>query len=313
MVLSTQMRLIRISGPTLALAAAAALGGCSSDEPAGGNGTRVVATTPLVADIARRVAGDPGTVRAMLSPNSDPHEYEPRPSDARSVAEAAVVLRSGGELDEWLTDLVEAAGGDAHVVNLMEAAETIEGDDGADPHWWHDPRNGAAATRAVRDALTRANPDGRDRYARNAARYERELRSVDAAVADCMRAVPRERRKLVTTHDALGYFARRFGIEVIGSVIPSLSTEAQPSAGDTAELIDQIESEGVEVVFAESSVDSKVEEAIAREAGARIGDQLWADGLGPDGSSGDTYLGSLEANADAMVRGFTGGEGGCRR
>jgi ABC-type Zn uptake system ZnuABC Zn-binding protein ZnuA len=311
MVLSAQMRLIRISGA--ALAAAAALGGCGSDESPRGDGMRVVATTPLVADIARQVAGEPDAVSAMLSPNSDPHEYEPRPSDARSVAEAAVVLRSGGELDEWLADLVDAAGGDAAVVSLIDAVETIEGEDGADPHWWHDPRNGVAAARAVRDALASANPDGRARYARNAARYERELRSVDDAIAGCMRGVPRARRKLVTTHDALGYFARRFGIEVIGSVIPSLSTEAQPSAGDTAKLIEQIEREGVEVIFAESSVDSKVEEAIAREAGARIGDQLWADGLGPDGSSGDTYLGSLQSNADAMARGFTGGEGGCPR
>jgi ABC-type Zn uptake system ZnuABC Zn-binding protein ZnuA len=304
------MRLIRISA--LALTAGAVLGACSGDESAGGDTKSVVATTPVVADLARHVAGGRADVDTILAPGSDPHEYEPRPSDARAVAAADVVLRSGGELDEWLSGLIEAAGGDAEVVSLIETVDTLEADDGADPHWWHDPRNAVSAVRAIRDALTRADPGGRDDFARSAARYERELRSVDAALARCMRAVPRERRKLVTTHDALGYFARRYGIEVIGSVIPSLSTEAQPSAGDTAELIEQVEREGVRVIFAESSVNSKVEQAIARETGADVGDELWADGLGPEGSSGHTYVGSLQANADALVRGFSGGERGCR-
>jgi ABC-type Zn uptake system ZnuABC Zn-binding protein ZnuA len=304
------MRLIRISA---GLVAVAALGGCADDEPDGDESVRVVATTPVVADIAGRVAGGRAEIHTLLSPNGDPHEYEPRPSDARAVADADVVLRSGGELDEWLGDLVEAAGGGAPVIDLIDAVDTIEEDGGADPHWWHDPRNGVRAVHAVRDALTRADPGGRRAYARGAAAYGRELRSTDAAIARCMRRVPRARRKLVTTHDALGYFARRYGVEVVGSVIPSLSTEGQPSAGETAELIDQVDREEVRVIFAESSVSSEVEDAVARETGARVGDRVWADGLGPAGSSGDTYVGSLRANADAMVRGFTGGESGCGR
>jgi zinc/manganese transport system substrate-binding protein/manganese/iron transport system substrate-binding protein len=116
----------------------------------------------------------------------------------------------------------------------------------------------------------------------------------------------------VTTHDALGYFARRYGIEAIGSVIPSLSTEAQPSAADADRLVDQIRREGVRVVFAESSVDSKLERAIAEQGGARVGEPLWADTLGPAGSGGATYLESLAANANAMIDGFTGGRATCR-
>jgi ABC-type Zn uptake system ZnuABC Zn-binding protein ZnuA len=305
------MRLIRIS--VGALAAAAALAACGSGGGSGGEGgVRVVATTPVVADLARHVAGDRAGVEAILEPNSDPHEYEPRPSDARAVSEAAVVLRSGGELDEWLAQLAEAAGGDGQVVNLIDSVETIEDEGEPDPHWWHDPVNAAAAVRAIRDALTEADAGGREEYARNAARYEAELHSLDVAISDCVENVPRRQRKLVTTHDALGYFAARYGIEVIGSVIPSLSTEAQPSAGDTARLIDQIEREGVEVIFAESSVSSKVEEAIARESGAEVGDRLWADGLGPEGSSGETYVKSMAANAHALVSGLSGGKGACR-
>ena len=115
----------------------------------------------------------------------------------------------------------------------------------------------------------------------------------------------------MTTHDALGYYARRYGIEVIGTVIPSLSTEGQPSAGDTAELIDTIRATGVKAIFAESSVNPKVEAAIARETGAKVGAALWADTLGPAGSDGATYIGSIESNTKALVDGFTGGAASC--
>lgn len=293
------MRLIRICG---VLAVVVTLSACGSDDD---GSAPVVATTPVAADLAREVAGDEIVVRRILTPNADPHEYEPRPSDAAAIGDADVVLRSGGDLDDWMAELIDASGSDATVISLIASASEIEGD----PHWWHDPTNVVAATRAIRDALGDADPDGQETYARNAARYEEEVLALDARIRKCMDAIPPAQRKLVTTHDALGYFARRYGIEVIGSVIPSLSTEAQPSAGDTAELIEQIKREDVKVVFSESSVNSKVEKAIAREAGAHVGDELWADTLGPHDSDGATYLEAMASNADAMARGFTGGRG----
>jgi zinc/manganese transport system substrate-binding protein/manganese/iron transport system substrate-binding protein len=126
-----------------------------------------------------------------------------------------------------------------------------------------------------------------------------------------MRRVPAARRKLVTTHDALGYYARRYGIQVIGTVIPSLSTAGQPSAGDTAALIATIRRTGVKAVFAESSVNPKVEAAIASATGARVGRALWADSLGPAGSDCATYVKSIAANTRALVDGFSGGAVHC--
>jgi ABC-type Zn uptake system ZnuABC Zn-binding protein ZnuA len=123
--------------------------------------------------------------------------------------------------------------------------------------------------------------------------------------------VPPPKRKIVTTHDALGYFARRYGVEVVGAVIPSLSTQAQASAGDVQRLVEQIRREGVEAVFPESSVNPDIERAIARESGARIGDSLYADSLGPKGSAGETYAGALAADAAALVRGMSGGRVNC--
>ena len=296
------MRIILIYGA--ALLAVTGLTGCGDDDSGSDAAAEVLATTPLVADLARNVGEGRAEVRTMLAANADPHDYEPKPSDAAALADADLVLRSGGDLDEWVEELVDSVGTKGEVVSLSEGDEE-------DPHWWHDPANAVAAVHAIRDALTEADPDGAGVYAKNAKRYEREIRALDAAIARCMDRIPSDRRRLVTTHDALGHFAERYGVEVVGSVIPSLSTAAQPSAGETADLIEQIKREGVRVVFSESSVSSKIEEAIAREADAEVGDELWADGLGPEDSAGATYLQAMASNADAMARGFTDGAVAC--
>lgn len=284
---------------------------CGSDPAGGGGRVAVTATTTQIADLARNVGGKRVEVTGMLAPNSDPHEYEPRPGDIKSLADAKLVLRSGGDLDEWLDGAIDSAGGDARVVTLIDSVERIGEGKKTDPHWWQDPRNAELAVTAIRDALSKADPAGRAEYAANATAYLDRLRELDRAVASCIGAVPAAQRKLVTTHDALGYYARRYGIEVIGTVIPSLSTQGQPSAGETAKLIDTIRRAGVNAIFAESSVNAKVEQAIARETGAKVGRPLWADTLGPKGSDGATYLQSIAANTRALVAGFTGGARSC--
>src|SRR5688572_23935820 len=172
----------------------------------------------------------------MLRPGGDPHDYEPRPSDVAAVAGAQVVFRSGGEVDEWLGDVIGNAGGDAEVVTLFDSVER----DGDDPHWWQDPRNAVRAVEAIRARLARVDPSGGEAHHLIAARLTARLRSLDRAIAACVQRVPRAKRKIVTTHDSLGYFARRYGIDVVGAVIPSLSTHAQASAGDVEELVQQI-------------------------------------------------------------------------
>ena len=267
----------------------------------------VVATTTQVADFARNVGGEHVDVVQILAPNTDPHEYELRPQDVQSVADADVVLRSGGDVDEWIGEAIEGSGTTAPVVDLSHAV-ALHGDD---PHWWQDPHNALAATGEIESALAKADPGHKAAYARAADAYEARLRRLDRDVRACIDKVPTTQRKLVTTHDALGYYARRYGIQVIGAVIPSLSTEGQPSAGDTAELIATIRRAGVKAIFAESSVNPKVEAAIARETGATVGRPLWADTLGPEGSDGATYLQSIAANTDAMADGFSGGRVRC--
>jgi zinc/manganese transport system substrate-binding protein len=297
----------------LVLLATAVATGCGSDSSSGSDAQlTAVATTTEVADLVRQVGGERVDVQGLLSPGADPHGYEPRPSDAASLVDAGVVFKSGGDLDEWLDELIDNAGGDAEVVTLIDSVKTIEGEGETDPHWWQDPRNALLAVAAIRDALSEADPDGRNVYERNAAAYSRELRRLDEQIASCIGKVPAAKRKLVTTHDSLGYFARRYGIDVVGSVIPSLSTQAQPSAGDIADLVDQVRDEGVEAVFPEAETSERLEQALAREAGARVGDPLWADTLGDEDSGAATYLDAMAANTAALVDGMSGGAVSCR-
>lgn len=308
----TPRTLIAILAMSFAATLVAACGGGGGTSTGGNGGLAVVATTTQVGDLARAVAGDRASVTQILMPNSDPHAYEPRPSDANAVAGAAVVLRSGGDLDEWLTDVLENAGSDARVVTMIDAMRTRRLGDEVDPHWWQNPRNGVIAVNRIRDALLRADPAGRAAYTANAAAYVKRLRALDAGIEACIDAVPAQDRKLVTDHDALGYYADRYAITVIGTVLPALSTQAQASAGEVAQLARTIRAEKVKTVFAESSVNRKLADAIARDSGAKVGPYLHADTLGAEGSPGATYLGSLRANTRALVAGFTGRATSCK-
>ena len=308
--------------PALALATLVAVGALLAGCGASGSGNgqlRVVATTPQIADFARAVGGNAVSVDQILQPNTDPHEYEPRPSDVAGAAEAKLVFANGDELDSWVEQIVSDSGSDARIVDLGAIVpERRPGESSGaeasryDPHWWHDPRNAEAAVTAIEHRLAAADPSHRREFEGNAGAYLAKLRRLDAGIARCMDLVPPARRKLVTDHDAFGYFADRYGIEVVGAVIPSQTTQAQPSAKDLSALAKLIEREQVKAIFPESALSPRVAEAIASQTGASADYSLYGDTLGAEGSSGATYLTMEAANANAMVRGFTGGRRGCR-
>jgi ABC-type Zn uptake system ZnuABC Zn-binding protein ZnuA len=287
--------------------AALVAAGCGSSSGSGKQ-LEVVATTTQAADLVHNVGGRRVGVTRILAPGADPHDFEPRPSDAKNLGEARVVFRSGGEIDGWLDELIESAGSHARVVTLIDSVRAIPDD----PHWWQDPRNAELAVTAIRDALIEADPDGEAAYRRRAAAYERRLQRLDRGIARCMAMVPAGQRKLVTTHDSLAYFARRYRVKVVGAVIASRSTQAQPSGRDTQRLVEQVRSEGVEAIFPESPLNPRLERALAREAGVTVGDTLWGDSLGKPGSDGDTYLKAMASEAAAMVKGMSGGRLRCR-
>jgi ABC-type Zn uptake system ZnuABC Zn-binding protein ZnuA/ABC-type Mn2+/Zn2+ transport system permease subunit len=319
-----------LAGAVLALALLAA--GCGGSGSSDGK-LEVVATTTQVGDWVGAVGGDAVVIDQILQPNTDPHEYEPRPSDVQATASAALVFANGDDLDPWIEEIVDDSGSEAKVVDLGKAVpdrltggheheghdegehpeEEHEGheEEAYDPHWWHDPHNVEAAVREIAAELSRSDPAHRKLYRRNAEAYLERLRRLDAGIARCISSIPVADRKLVTDHDAFGYFARRYGIEVVGAVLPAQTTQAQPSARDISDLVDLIEREGVQAIFPESSLSSKVADAIARQTGVSADYSLYGDSLGAAGSDGDTYLKMEAANADAIVQGLTGGKRGC--
>lgn len=296
----------------LVLLALAGCGQASEHKPI------VVATTTQIGDLARNVGGDAVEVHQILHPNTDPHEYEPRPSDVEATANAKLVFVNGDGLDEWMSQVVKASGSKAQVVDLAEVTRTqlpgaSSGADASavDPHWWHDPRNAEAAVERIRSALDAALPRDKDGFDRRAAAYTQRISSLDSALARCFGSLPAPQRKIVTSHDAFGYLANRYGIRIVGAIIPSQSTEAEPSAADVARLVSQIRREHVAAVFLEKSVNGKLAKAVAAQSGAVGNLSLYGDTLGPAGSRGATYLGMERANADALMRGMTGEKRGC--
>lgn len=310
----------RRSAPVVAVAAlmALTLGACAN--PSGGASGRlsVVATTTQLADWARAVGGRRVVVHQILQANSDPHSYEPRPSDVAAAAEAKLVLLNGDGLDAWMGKVVKQAGGHLRVLDVgarvpVRLPGESSGPDASriDPHWWHDPANARAAVRAIGYAFGRADPRQAAAYRRRASDYVVRLGRLDVAIRACLARVPARRHRLVTDHDAFGYFAHRYGIRVVGAVIASQTTEAQPSSGGVADLVALIRREHVAAVFPESSINPKLAQAIARQTGASSDLTLYGDTLGSKGSAGATYLGMEGANTAAMARGFTAGAVRC--
>jgi zinc/manganese transport system substrate-binding protein len=299
-------------------AAALTLAGCGSGF-GGSHGLDVVATTTQIGEWTRIVAGPDASVHQLLQPNTDPHEYEPRPSDVEATAGADLVLENGDRLDHWMDKVVSSSGGQPRVVDLgttmpVKLPGETSGPETSryDPHWWHDPRNAIAAVEQIEAALSREEPSRKAAFERRAQAYVARLRSLDRGIAACFARVPKPERELVTDHDAFNYFAARYGIRVVGAIIPSQTSQAQPSAGETARLIELIRRDHVHAVFPESSINQRLARAVARETGARSDLVLYGDTLGPAGSPGATYLGMEATNAERMASGFTGGKVTCR-
>lgn len=295
--------LIGLSGPLI---------GCGNG-PGVGEEPRVVATTTQVGDLVREVGGERVTLTTLLRPNADPHQYEPRPSDVQAVADAELIFRSGGDLDAWTATLIADSGSKARVVNLTRGQPvTRTGPDGeADPHWWQDPVNARFAAGRIEAALSDLAPDRARYYLGRANRFDHQIRKLTARIKACLRSVPKAGRRIVTSHDSLGYFTDRFGIEVVGSVMPALTAEAQTSAGDLADLEATIRRERVRAIFPEQAASPALAEALAKDTGATVGEPLYGDTLGPEGSPGGTWLGSMKANANSILRGLTAGRRTC--
>jgi ABC-type Zn uptake system ZnuABC Zn-binding protein ZnuA len=259
-------------------------------------------------DFVRQVGGDRVSVEGILGPSDEPHEYEPTPDDADAVSAARVVVANGAELDGWLADLEGIAPDDAVRVTAVEGIELLPTEEGGfpgDPHVWHDPALAGRMVDNIAAGLSEADPEGRADYEENARRFKAELEEMAAAIRELFAPVPPEQRLLVTSHDAFGYFARAYDLTQVGTVLPSVTTETEPSARQIQRLVDEIRRTGVRAIFTEEAVDARLERRVAQEAGATVNSSLYADVLGEPGSGAETFIDAELANARAMAEAWS--------
>jgi zinc/manganese transport system substrate-binding protein len=266
------------------------LAACSGDgSSSSGAGTTVVVTTTILGDIVRSL-GSTADVQVLLPLGADPHDFQASTRQAEQMAEADLLVVNGAGFEAGLQDSIEAAeGAGAEVFDMSEHVDLL----GDDPHFWFDPARMAPAVEALGEALGDAT--GRTAYLE-------QLATVDAELERLVAAIPLEDRKLVTNHDVLEYYADRYGFEVIGAVIPSTTTGAEPSAADLDELAGLIEAEEVPAIFVETSNPAELADALAAAAGDAVGVvELYTESLGEEGSGADTYLGLLRIDTERIV------------
>jgi manganese/iron transport system substrate-binding protein len=284
-------------------------GGDSADGAGGprGGALQVVATTTQVADFARSVGGDRVQVTSLLKPGVDAHDYEPSPADIATIARADVVLQNGVGLEEWLDDTISSSGFAGPVVDTSKGIQLRQVEGGDDPHIWQDPRNAQRMASTIEEALATAAPADTATFKANLAAYTDQLQSLDAEVERQIDSLANKR--VVTNHDAFGYYLDRYGLVLIGSVIGSFDTSAELSGRELRDLVAKIKATGVKAIFSETTLPPKAAETIGREAGVKVvvgEDALYGDALGPPGSDGDTYLKMIRHNTATIVDNLSG-------
>lgn len=283
------------------------LAACAPASPAVSSKLKVVATTTQVSALAKVVGGDLIELRGILSANVDPHEYEPTPDDVKAFANARVIFVNGVGLEKWLDKTIQNSGTQATLVDTSQGVTIRQRADAngavaADPHIWHSAPNAIIMLNHIRAALSQLDAANAATYTANAAAYEKRLNDLDVYIRAQIATIPPANRKIVTNHDTFGYYFARYGLTHVGSVIPSMDTNFQPSAQELTALIRAIKAERVKAIFIESSINPQLAQQIAKEAGVRIVDgALYGDTLGPPSSGADTLDGMLKANTDLIV------------
>jgi zinc/manganese transport system substrate-binding protein len=272
---------------------------------------KAVATTSIIADLVRNVGGDRVAVATLVGPDGDAHVYSPTPGDARTLASAAIVFVNGLGLEGWMTRLVKASGTKAPAITVSTGIaprrmldEDHPGRPAIDPHAWQSVANAKIYVANIRDGLNAVDPAGKATYDVNAAAYLGKLDQLESEVRTAIGSIPADRRKIITTHDAFGYFGDAYGMKFIAP--QGVATDAEPSAKDVAAIITQIRQQKIPAVFLENITDPRLMQEIARETGARIGGTLYSDALSAPGGPAGTYIAMMRHNLREFTRALTG-------
>ena len=264
----------------------------------------VAASTTVLADLARNVGGDRVDVVSLVGPNGDIHSYVPSPADAKKLADARLVILNGLALEGSTAQFMRIAAKGAKALVASDGITPQRLGNAADPHAWQSVANAKTYVANIRDALIAADPADKSTFEANAAAYLRRLDALDAEVKAAIATIPPARRKLVTAHDAFGYFGSAYGVETIAP--HGVSTEAEASARDVARIIAQVRAEKIPAVFPENLADPRLLQRIARESGARIGGTLYSDALTDANGPAPTYIEMMRHNVKELVAALAG-------
>ncbi len=288
--------------PAAALIAAVALTGCSA-EPQADTGLKVVATTSIIGDVVSNVAGSQAAVEVLMPIGASPHDFVPSARQVAALYEADLVVANGLDLEEGLGDVLAAAEADGVNVLSLGAQLTplpVTDGQGVDPHVWMDPGRMKTATVAIAKALFMI--DGSPAWGAHADVYSDALDGAHIQIERRLGDIPAERRTLVTNHESLGYFADRYGFEIVGTVVPGGSSLGDPSSAQLAELVETIEREQVRAIFAETTEPDALAHAVAAEAGFTVAVvELYTGSLGEPGTGADTLIGMLILDAERIA------------
>jgi len=273
---------------------------------------KVIASFSILADLVKNVGGERVDVAALVGPGSDAHVFAPTPADARKVAEARLVVVNGLGFEGWLDRLVKAAGGKATVVVATKGLKARKAGGGhdqqdhghdVDPHAWQNVANVKTYVANIRAALAAADPSGAAAYQANAAAYSAKLDALGTEVRSAVAKIPAARRKIITNHDAFGYFEAAYGIKFIAP--QGVATDSEPSARDVARIISQIKRQKIPAVFLENVSDPRLMQRIAKETGAKIGGTLYSDALTEANGPAPTYIEMIRHNLTTLAGALT--------
>ena len=264
----------------------------------------VVASFTVLADIVKQVGGEHVNVKSLVGPNGDPHTFEPTPQDSQALASADLVFVSGLGLEGWMDRLVSASGykGDAVVASRGVATRSMEEEGKAvtDPHAWNSMHNGVIYAANVMNALIKADPQDADAIRLSGEKYIEQLQTLDGWAKTAFAAIPAAKRKVLTSHDAFGYFGQRYGVTFLAPV--GFSTEAEASASEVGGLIQQLKAEHIHSYFIENQTDPRLVKQIASATGAQPGGELYPEALSQPSGPAPTYVAAFRHNVEAMIR-----------
>jgi len=312
-----------VARAAIAAIAAAGLASCGGSEPTettseqpaateASEKLKIVASYSVICDLAEKIAAEAAEVNCLIGRDRDPHTYEAKPSDRQAVDEAGAVFYAGLNFEPAIVSLAEASDSSAPKLALHEMAvqEVIEvSEDGEvepDPHIWHDVENGIEMSNLIRDTLADVDPDNAALYQEKADALILEMQELDSWIPAQIATIPEDKRRLVTTHDAMGYFAKAYGLTVEGTLL-GIATDEEPTAAQVNSLATTIREKDIPTIFAELTSDDRVLQTVADEAGVTISeDVLLSDGLGPADTDQGSYTGMLVYNTCTIVTGLGG-------